>query len=715
MRKSAHSARRVILFLTIAGMLGTSAPAYAAVPTYVVEFELNTKFERSLERFLFDLFNTLQRREEDFTAAFELQKIEKAREDTAKLFQEVQEELQDYGRAFFSQQDPKLVGTDDDSAIACSTDDSSTYGSLSAEGGCPPTISPIKDSRIIHDPYQYLFGEAYVKAQVYLFCYYNYLAWDQGALLGGHPQYGSWLGPTFDELKATYDPADSRSGPAPAADQPVPNASSPKSVTGSVQELLKSRDRLVVSMHRGHEHYKNFPLYEIYGDITDTSGRLSDEAFAEIEPRCRQAMHVLGAESPVTIERDVEVWADIRQRSTGGPGPTDEQKDGFRRSLWNLPTLQRDITRRGPFDPWSWEEFSRAQETANNIQGIEQHAINTVQGIIGETQAEREATYIAGRGIRPEQLYETHFGETDGEYIPGYGPVTNTVRFDLNTEYVISPAVMLLQKMQAATQATFDLAGQGFLYLDAESTPDDILGAYNLVSTRGNNEERRICNNAGACQLLDAWLKPAASFRSTVTVQDLDGNGAPDRLQPAIIGPTGGTPAAQFLGSGLPAPWEDEGFYANVANEKAEPNWTTGGGPPGTGGVDINTTRYTIGRYLLSGGGRDEFDSGDNITDNAGSTLPGDDYPINDWYDRVLEMYEGGIGGLKLGEGPADLDRRQRNRSFSLADWQCYIATWFIPQGYTGNSGGSYYGTSFYYLGLDNGVNPQTFLNTYCE
>lgn len=681
MRKSAQSARRVVLFLTIAGMLGTSVPVYAAVPTYVVEFELNTKFERSLERFLFDLFNTLQRREEDFTAAFELQKIEKAREDTAKLFQEVQEELQDYGRAFSFQRDPKLSGLDD-TALACET---SGVGS-SAEGGCPPVISPIKDSRIVHDPYQYLFGDAYMKAQIYLYCYYNYVVWDQRGWLrgqngapGGHGY--SWLGDSFDEEKQTYDPTDTqRSG-------------TQKTVEGSVQALLQSRDNLVVAMHRGHDHYKNFPLPTIYGNVDD---------YEVVEPRCRQAMHVLGAESPVTIERDVEVWAQLRTQSTGTP-PSPESRDAFRRSLWNLPTLQRDITRRGPLDPWSWEEFSQAQEPANAITGVEQHAINAVQGIIAETQAEREATYIASNGIRPEYLYEAHIDDT------------NNVRFDLNTEYVISPAVMLLQKMQAATQATFDLAGQGFLYLDAESTPDDILGAYNLVSTRGNNEERRICNNAGACQLLDAWLKPAASFRSTVTVQDLDGDGNPDSETPLVIGPTGGNPSAAFLGSGLSAPWEDEGLYANVANEKT----------PGESGLLANaaTTRYTIGRYLLSGGGYDEFDSAgpDSLADQASDPHAGYDYPINDWYDRVLEMYEGGIAGLLAGEGAGDRERLQQYRTYTLADWQCYIATWFVPQNANGVGsgpawpGGPTYGTNWYYEGLDSDDTTLDPLALFCE
>ncbi len=68
---------------------------HAAVPTYVVEFELNTKFERSLERFMFDLFNTLQRRDEDFTAAFELQKIEKAMSSAHTLLDKLKKQLSD--------------------------------------------------------------------------------------------------------------------------------------------------------------------------------------------------------------------------------------------------------------------------------------------------------------------------------------------------------------------------------------------------------------------------------------------------------------------------------------------------------------------------------------------------------------------------------------------------------------------------------------------
>src|SRR3989344_4397590 len=95
-----HTIRRSVPALVFLAMLiagGIPLSAHAAVPVWVVQIDAGTDYERSLERFLFDLFNTLQRRQEDFTAAFELQKIEKAREDVNKLFQETQEELQNAG------------------------------------------------------------------------------------------------------------------------------------------------------------------------------------------------------------------------------------------------------------------------------------------------------------------------------------------------------------------------------------------------------------------------------------------------------------------------------------------------------------------------------------------------------------------------------------------------------------------------------------------
>ena len=673
-RKAARRAGRVsVVLVTLFSML---APlfTYAAVPTYVVEFELNTKFERSLERFLFDLFNTLQRRDEDFTAAFELQKIEKAREDTAKLFQETQQELQGFGYALSTQtttdyvRDPRLTGQPGD-----------CEGGTSDEG-CPPTISPLKDSRIVHDPYQYLFGDARTKAQLYAYCFFNYLAWDQQGLLDD--RYPWLTDPVWNLTKSTYN-----------ADGDLPPGEAEEA---SVNTLLERRNRLVVQVARGNYYQLNNPLHFIYGDT-------SEAQISVVEPRCRQVMYIVGAESPVTAEQKVNVWIALQTQS--GLPPTPNQINDFRRTILDLPSLNRGLINLPVATGANWVERSIAWDEVNRIDGVTQIAMSQMAKIVDETEREREATYIAGQGIRPEQLYETHVDQS--------GSSTPPAQFDVNTEYIISPAVMLLQKMQAATQAQFDLAGQGFLYLDAESTPEEVLGAYNLATTAGNEEERRICNNAGACQLLDAWLKPVASFRSTTTI-GLGETAAGITSVPLRIGPSepglndvviSGTVRSPLLGSGLPAPWEDEGSYVNIASEK-----TVASG-------SIVDRRYTVARYLveklnvfLNPGAnlaQDEFDvPTPNGQDQIGSRLLGLDYPLNDWYDRVTEMYEAGIGQNSAGESL----RPDRSRQFTVRDWQCYVGSWFSRQ-VTGSVAGS--GIAAYFYGT-NTVDSYTVWAQFC-
>lgn len=709
------SAARIILIAVIAlPLIFPAGTAHAAVPVWVVEFDANTDFERSLEAFMFQLFNKLQQREEDFIAAFELQKIEKAREDVNKLFQETQEELQDFGLAFDVQaiqgsalsnslRDPRFAGDEKGSVGPedCNPTPTSA-GGINVPPGCPPVISPIKDSRIIHDPYQYLFGDAQQKARLFLYCFFNYTIWDQFGLLGDAEPGDPPRYPFMDkEPKRTYD----------GSGDPDPTESTIK----SAKAIMRVRNQLVVIVHRGHYDLLNYPYQDIYGNI----GNLNDYAtlrnaageinttneiwqrYDKVEPRCRQLMYIVAGESPVTVQQDIELWKLLTQQN--GLEPTQLEEETIRSVLWFLPTLKRSTLRRPITELWTWDEFRSSYETSqNDIRGLERIALEWAQKIIDETEREREATYIAGQGLRPEYLYVTR-----REEFPG-GPAGGGTKahFDLNTEYVISPAVMLLQKMQASTQSMFDLAGQGFLYLDPEATEDNLLAEYNLVSTAANEEERKICNNAGSCVLLDPWLKPAASFRTAAVIeQDIDpATGSPTGpLKPQLVGPD----SDRFFGSGLPAPWEDAGDYLDLGNEKQ---------------VEKSARRYTVARFRADRDGTDEFDDTvgpiETNLDNIESNLIGRDFAINDWYDRVFEMYESGagLGVLALPGGPTGSIRKAQLRQFHVSDWQCYVATWFFKQnarsGGVAGPGGSQFVP--YYVGLDPLLNDTSLFDKYC-
>ena len=611
-------------------MLGGGVPVQAAVPTYVVEFELNTKFERSLERFLFDLFNTLQRREEDFTAAFELQKIEKAREDTAKLFQEVESELVDYGLAYEAYDERLTHENNPDDA--------------------PLLISPIKDNRIISDPIAYLSDEPIEYGRLVFACRMNYFIWDQ---MGVPDIYGDTTGlpaPNVGSIAGLLTEIE--------ADDEKFTYINDLDGNGSNQENI---DGLVNSKKLGLINFRtnDWPFYQQSdgsGDLQDDDPALSNflnhNNVTDVLPLCESVMELYRISTPADILRNVlyATW-DI-----DFPDPETANKTRARiiRERASLPSLRAAIA----------DDFALYEDLDALFLGGDQNRLSGALGI-----AEREAVavinnvrglhkmnYEIGQGIRPENLYVT----LSDNY---FGGVSIQEQIYLNTEYVVSPAVVLLQKMQAATQATFDLAGQGFLYLDAESTPNEILGRYNLASTRNNNEERRICNNAGACQLLDAWLKPAASFRSVAT---LDSN----QPTPQVIGPgperlndsIGGGTEATIAGSGLPAPWEDESPYVFITPERTH-----------TANPAIQR-RYTVSRFRNSLGGQDDLLGGNNplarlLPDNIGNKYTGSDFPINDYFDRVFEMYESNIF--------RDIGAGRSRGIFGLDDWECSIALWF--------------------------------------
>jgi len=83
-----------ILIITIACIfLAQWSPANAAVPVWVVGFDNNTDYEKSLEVFLFNLMQAIQERNEDFQMSFKLAQIEKARADVNKLMYEAFTEL----------------------------------------------------------------------------------------------------------------------------------------------------------------------------------------------------------------------------------------------------------------------------------------------------------------------------------------------------------------------------------------------------------------------------------------------------------------------------------------------------------------------------------------------------------------------------------------------------------------------------------------------
>ncbi|OHA51619.1 MAG: hypothetical protein A3A97_04365 [Candidatus Terrybacteria bacterium RIFCSPLOWO2_01_FULL_40_23] len=592
--------RGFIVFAVMLSVLLQNAPSlYAAVPVYMVNprsdpgnvFVVNFD-ESSIETFMFDLFNTLAKRDEDFTTSFELMKIEKAREDVNKLFQESLKELQDYG-----------------AVLGSINEDWTTKSSTGPGASNDYELSALKGSRIITDPYDYLFNEPLAAGRITGICYYLSVIADQrGWLFSNSP------------VKATFS---NRYNETPPLQTDPFNADTNE----SVNRIWDSLTTFLLVNNPGPNKINEF--------LDNESIFLNKPAFdnrttgkTELLRRifyCDGILASFGIDSPYLTDSLIGVY------KLNGLSLDSKQEEQFRQKVLGLPTLINN----GP----TYEQARLAREGINNIGGVGTTASTAAAGVVQRTAKIHELSFIAGQGVRPQNLYVTYQEQNRASVRSGAGGGPNLPKesaFLLNTERVISPAVLLLQKMQASTQAEFDLAGQGYLALDPnlKSNPftSSILTSYNVDSNAPafgapsedpETSPRGVCNNpAGTnsdgtpldplCFLLDPWLNPTPSFKTAT-------------LDPNSILPR------QPISGGLPAPFEDENSYVRLG------------------------TNYNVGQF------RNSSSFLNNRGDNIENKLTGIDYSINDWFDRVLEMYEPSRG----------------DDWFTLQDWDCYIATWF--------------------------------------
>lgn len=627
-----------ILILAAVGLAGVffARPSHAAVPVAVVQFDAGTAFESSIIWFLGHLMDALELKRSESTAAYELLKIEKAREDVNKLVQEVQEELTDYGQVLLAV-DPRLQ--DDPVCIADPANCQETNDAQRI------TISPFKDSRIIHNVYDYLFEEPRERARVYTMCYFNVLIWDQAGylstLLGDT---GFETEPVDPALKKELQQVQQECGGGNIGAK----CSFGDSTLESINNLRATRDAILYSLKRSNYYQIDFPQIFLFGDWAGYSD--TDDPTLKLYGRADRGE----AESKRLALMSLKNCAPVLSQGTAPviPDPAIAFHNLTTENVASiLPTLAQAVNERSNV---SWNDLRLAKENRNNLDGVARNIVRDLDRLIDEAEKERELTYLAGQGIRPERLYLEVNTRGEQTAFDNFDPISAQVKYQYDTGYIISPAVVLLQKMQAANQAMFDLAQKSFLYLDPELTRDNILSRYGVATNdrcfddAGNQlacseidsseaiRKRRICNFPAPdsdvspqCVVLEPWLRPIRSFKSAPDAQ---------RVGPRTVG------ARRVVESGLPAPWEDGREYLALGNEKA------GGEFP-----------YELQRY------RDGAIIGGTKGDNIGSKILGADFAINDWYDRVFEMYEPRRDPGKL--------------QFDRIDWQCYLATWFtVPR-----------------------------------
>ncbi len=456
-----------LLALSLALML-VPAAARADVPIHVVNFDACTDYETSLENFIGSALGAVEEKLENFFLTFRLGQIEKAREDVAKLVYETQQELKD--EALLTEyKDFYCTAADETTGICTETrlffhnilrsrgitaikgDDKVCPGGYMADLGTGQQECVLikKEGRIITNVDEYLYEEPIEKARHYLQCYL-----------------APWrFFPFADDTERCAE-------------------------VGLTGEACTSRAVCEKLRAQGEQCKSDTLRDQLKFEMLNKIQRKNRYLYRNTNPpenwytpeRCDYILSFLTAPRCTTDEAGNTVCPDNAPPPLGG-GETDfvkrqEEWARYRRFKEEEPDLDGQPSDVGN-KTQEWGEYRQSLEPKNSFPGVAQKVDTTVQEVIKEYQDLREAEYLAGQGIRPEKYLigwfnvyegvgrcnENFGGKVWGRVLEGCDPQRDDFGiYYFSTEDVIAPAVVLLQKMQAATQAQFDLAQQAYKY-----------------------------------------------------------------------------------------------------------------------------------------------------------------------------------------------------------------------------------------------------------
>ena len=474
-----------VCFLVL-GIWSLAPAALAAVPTWTVGFDANTDFEKSLEGFLTRLMGQVSARQETFQQSYDLAKIMKGREDVNKLifesfselrnepllleFQEIRRTCESSSANFedqkgtcafytqvkeylrtrgleivskpflpsanqtlceFDAQDKRFEdGRGDpctpnagllDGVKSGEVDPLCIYGVRTNDGEC---ITIKLEGRVITNPDDFMFEEPIQKARDFLYCYF------------GPWRHYPWA--------ATQDESD----------------------------LMR-------------DNMKNHFLLTVARKLKFTQTAAPPEWYTEA--RCQ--IILAGMQCPVSSQ-PLSVVSNVQDATAFKTINRDQAC--VSRELVQTPTLKAPLE----FMNWTMSDLREAVvREENTVQATYNKVANVIQGIIADYRQLRNAQYIAGQGIRPEKYLVGYRSYTEDEYkklvsaweaggtiedearqsvgaaADGVAPTGDWFYYD--TENIISPAVILLDKIQAATQAEFDLARDAFQAVKVPDSPAD--------------------------------------------------------------------------------------------------------------------------------------------------------------------------------------------------------------------------------------------------
>ena len=400
----------------------------------IQNIQMNTDLEISLETFLTNLANTFAVREENFLKTFELAKIEKAREDVNKLTFETQRELT--GQGVIAQVKDPVTGEE---------------------------YSIKKEGRIITNPDDFLFEEPIQKARDFTYCYLA--PWKHFSLDSNDKQYCDDLGLEGAECATT------KVCELMPFEKPNGIAQCPSDI---IRDQIKQQ--LLSELVRKETSWAKAPPESWYTPAI-----------------CEKITNSLSCANKGTCFKCdfLSQSCDIKAADE----LTNEELKGVEDSHSSLAiniALSENAT---------LQEYQEAMGNTNNdAMSLKRMLKQQIQGIIDQYQTLRQTQYTAGQGIRPEKYLisftdaktgssdipcgNRYYSPTDKEFNEGtgdckelderfFGRALNmnyknkayTDRlFWFDTENIVSPAIVLLQKMAATAMAQFDLAMQGYRY-----------------------------------------------------------------------------------------------------------------------------------------------------------------------------------------------------------------------------------------------------------
>ena len=461
----------IILFFALTALF-TPLLVKASVPVWVTNFDECTEFQQRMESFEYSLHSTLLQKQLDTEAARELARVEKARFDVNRLVASVYDELRTTQvnlpdeKAKVLQSIGIAVGMNTENKEFCKA----SYEARANIGEGEQCIAVQQEARIITNIDDYVFEEPIRKAADFLFCYL-----------------GDWRHFPIDEINSDYNcekliesKGCSEQDIISALDLSGEDFINGKIGIGEVCEAMRKKD-----IKCSADIMRDTIKYDTLNQIArkDRTSTLMPPQTWYTPDRCKIIESVLPIKAPCTIANN----GNDSSTSCATPFTKNIKRitNDDATSIYGNPTLKLTPDN----DPiWSFAKVLESfQVPENSVNRLKEKTFNQAQEIINDYTELNKIQYQTGKGLRPatyiigfkDYLNSKTFeilkkdkiinplpaywenGEPEGQY------------FFFDTGIVISPTVILLDKLESAIQAQFDLARDTFAFIGSDGTNPD--------------------------------------------------------------------------------------------------------------------------------------------------------------------------------------------------------------------------------------------------